>query len=172
MPSSLATATRSASGSTGSGHGRAGTGHDGEWHAGQRIGPPRRPAGARRPRPAVVASGQQAKVVAAQAQQADGLPDRHVHLGGRVHDAVVNPVSLAGAMASRAIARPIRFASDPPLVTVPPNPVQPTASASQETTVRSITAVAGPDRQAVPFWLITDANRSPKAPTGSPEPIT
>ena len=85
---------------------------------------------------------------------------------------VVTPVSLAGAMASRAIARPIRFASDPPLVTVPPNPVQPTASASQETTVRSITAVAGPDRQAVPFWLITDANRSPKAPTGSPEPIT
>ena len=76
---------------------------------------------------------------------------------------VVNPVSLAGAMASRAIARPIRFARDPPLVTVPPNPVQPTASASQETTVRSIIAVAGPDRQAVPFWLITDANRSPKA---------
>jgi len=39
-------------------------------------------------------------------------------------------------------------------------------------TVRSITVVAGPDRHAVPFWLITEANRSPNAPTGSPEPIT
>ena len=52
------------------------------------------------------------------------------------------------------------------------NPGQPIASASQPTTVRSMTAVAGPDRQAVPFWLITEANRSPSAATGSPEPIT
>ena len=79
---------------------------------------------------------------------------------------------MAGTLASRAMARPIRFASDPPLVSVPVNPEQPIASASQPATVRSMTAVAGPDRQAVPFWLITEANRSPSAATGSPDPMT
>jgi hypothetical protein len=82
------------------------------------------------------------------------------------------PVWLAGTLASRAMARPIKFASDPPLVKIPPNPSQPIACASHEMTVRSITVVAGPDRHAVPFWLITEANRSPNAPTTSPEPIT
>jgi hypothetical protein len=62
----------------------------------------------------------------------------------------------------------MRFADDPPLVRLPPNPVQPTASASQRTTVRSIVTPTGDDRHAVTFWLMTDAKRSPSAPTGSP----
>ena len=37
------------------------------------------------------------------------------------------PVWLAGTLASRAMARPIKFASDPPLVKIPPNPSQPIA---------------------------------------------
>ena len=55
-----------------------------------------------------------------------------------------HPVLFAGAFASRAIARPIRFAAEPPPHKLPVNPAQPTASASQPTMVRSTAAAAGP----------------------------
>jgi len=82
------------------------------------------------------------------------------------------PCSFAGALASRAIARPMRFADDPPPTRLPVKPSQPTAPASQRSTVRSIVTAAGADRQAVTFWFSTDAYRSPIAATGSPEPST
>jgi hypothetical protein len=82
------------------------------------------------------------------------------------------PSSFPGTLASRAIARPIRFADDPPPARLPAKPSHPIASASQRTTVRSTVTAAGADRQAVTFWLSTDAYRSPIAATGSPEPST
>jgi hypothetical protein len=51
----------------------------------------------------------------------------------------------------------MRFESDPLLVRLPPNPSHPIASASQRTTVRSIVTADGAERQAVTFWLSTDA---------------
>jgi len=82
------------------------------------------------------------------------------------------PPSFAGALASRAIARPIRLADDPPPTRLPVKPSHPMTSASQRTTVRSTVTAAGPDRQAVTFWFSTDAYRSPIAATGSPDPST
>ena len=79
---------------------------------------------------------------------------------------------MAGAFASRAIASPIRLAAEPPLARIPPKPGQPTASAIHDTTVRSIVAAAGDDRQAARFWFNTEAKKSARAPTGSPEPKT
>ena len=63
----------------------------------------------------------------------------------------VLPRSLAGIFASRAIAKAIRFALDPPPVRIPRKLSQPMASANQPTTVRSIVTAAGADRQAVTF---------------------
>jgi hypothetical protein len=82
------------------------------------------------------------------------------------------PVSLAGSFASRAIARAMRLAAEPPPHRLPMKPGHPTASASQPTTVRSIVVPAGADRQDVTFWLRTAASHSPRTPTGSPEPTT
>ena len=53
----------------------------------------------------------------------------------------------------------------------PPSSWEP-GTETEYTDIRYETAVAGPDRQAVPFWLMTEANRSPSAATGSPEPMT
>src|SRR5437870_9387592 len=69
------------------------------------------------------------------------------------------PCSVAGALASRAIARPIKFARDPPPVRLPRKPAHPIASASQPTTVRSSVTAAGAERQAVTFWLSTLAKQ-------------
>ena len=61
------------------------------------------------------------------------------------------PVSLAGSLASRAIASAIRLAVEPPPHRLPLNPAQPTASASQPTTACSIDVAAGADRHDVTF---------------------
>ena len=77
-----------------------------------------------------------------------------MYLLGRVHDArfsVAKAVFVGGNFSSRAMARPMRFAADPPLVRVPAKPPQPTASASQRTTMRSMATPAGEDRHAVIF---------------------
>ena len=80
------------------------------------------------------------------------------------------PISFAGSFASRAIASAIMFAAEPPPHRLPVKPPQPTASASQPTTARSIDAAAGAERQDVTFWFSAAASSSPSAPTGSPEP--
>ena len=82
------------------------------------------------------------------------------------------PVSFAGARASRAIARAIRLADEPPPVRLPTNSRQPIACASQPTTTRSSVTADGDERHAVTFWFSTLASRSAAAPTGSPEPMT
>jgi hypothetical protein len=51
----------------------------------------------------------------------------------------------------------MRLASEAPLVKLPTKPPQPIASASQPITVRSTVTAAGAERQAVTFWLRTDA---------------
>src|SRR6185503_12732977 len=78
-------------------------------------------------------------------------------------------VPWEGARASRAIARPIRFAIEPPPVKLPVKPEQPIASASHRTTSCSIVIAAGDERHAVTFWFSTLATRSATAATGSPE---
>jgi hypothetical protein len=67
------------------------------------------------------------------------------------------PVAFADPAVSRAIASPIRLASDPPPVRLPVKPGQPTASASHRRTVRSTVTAAGLDRHAVTFWFSTEA---------------
>ncbi len=67
---------------------------------------------------------------------------------------------------------PTPFADEPPTVKLPLNPEQPTASANHFTTVRSIVVAEGADRQDVAFWCKTLEAKSPKTPTGSPEPNT
>ena len=63
-------------------------------------------------------------------------------------DGVVSFVELAPAAGPRP---------EPPLVRLPVNPVQPIASASQRTTVRSTVTAAGAERHAVTFWFSTEA---------------
>src|SRR6184192_3611740 len=63
------------------------------------------------------------------------------------------PRSFAGTLDSRAMARAIRFAAEPPPVSVPVKRRQPIASASQRTTVRSMVTPAGAERHAVMFWF-------------------
>jgi len=63
----------------------------------------------------------------------------------------LTPVWLAGALASRAMQRPMRFADDPPRVRLPENPSHPMAEVSHRTTVRSMALAEGPERQAVAF---------------------
>ena len=70
------------------------------------------------------------------------------------------------------MARPIRFADEPPPVKLPVNPAHPIASASQPTTTRSMVTAEGDERHAVTFWFSTLASRSAAAPMGSPEPST
>src|SRR5215208_612127 len=82
------------------------------------------------------------------------------------------PASFAGSFASRAIAKAIRFAAEPPPHRLPEKPGQQTASASHLTTASSIDVAAGADRHDVTFWLSAAASNSPSAPTGSPEPAT
>src|SRR6185437_15584614 len=76
------------------------------------------------------------------------------------------PRSFAGILDSRAMASAIRLAAEPPPVSVPEKPLQPTASASHRTTVRSIVTPAGEERQAVMFWFRIEASKSPSAATG------
>ena len=61
------------------------------------------------------------------------------------------PDSLAGSRASRAIARPIRLAMEPPPHRLPLNPSQPSAPARPRTICRSMVTAAGAERQAVTF---------------------
>ena len=73
-----------------------------------------------------VVTGNQPQVLRADAQQRDRLGNRHVNLlGGIDGSGLVMPVSLAGARASRAMARPIRLADEPPPVRLPTNPPAP-----------------------------------------------
>ena len=66
------------------------------------------------------------------------------------------------------MANPMRLA-EPPLVSVPTKPRQPTASDSQRTTVRSMVTPAGEERHAVMFWFRIEPKRSPSAAIGSPD---
>jgi hypothetical protein len=61
------------------------------------------------------------------------------------------PVSFAGSFASRAMASAMRLAEEPPPQRLPAKPGQPTASASQPTTVLSTVVAAGAERQEVTF---------------------
>src|SRR5215813_10435645 len=82
------------------------------------------------------------------------------------------PRSFAGVLASRAIAKAMRLALDPPEVRVPLKPEHPIACANQEITVRSMVTAAGAERQAVTFWFKTAQSNSIVAETASPEPRT
>src|SRR2546427_12648208 len=62
--------------------------------------------------------------------------------------AAARPRSLAGVRASRAMARAIRLAEEPPPVRLPRKLPQPIACASHSTTVRSIVTAAGAERHA------------------------
>ena len=79
-----------------------------------------------------------------------------MHLGRRVNHTLLG-AGIVGARASRAIASAIRFAIEPPPLRLPLNPLHPIASASQRTTVRSTVTALGAERQAVTFWLSTEA---------------
>ena len=108
---------------------------------------------------------------AADAQQRYRLRDRHVHLFGRVDDARPRTVSLAGSLASRAIASAIRLAAEPPPQRLPASRrSRPPRPANRRRRARSWRR-----RGRTPGAHVRvegDANRSPIAPTGSPEPNT
>src|SRR2546423_15456741 len=76
------------------------------------------------------------------------------------------PLSLAPSAAlSRAHFNAMRFASEPPLVSVPklfsPYPM---ISQSQPSTRVSITLADGELRHTAPFWLIVEARASAQTP--------
>src|SRR5215469_1272633 len=82
------------------------------------------------------------------------------------------PRAFAAVLDSRAIAKAMRLALDPPAVRVPLKPEHPRACANHETTVRSMVTAAGAERQAVTFWFKTLQSTSVVAETTSPEPRT
>src|SRR6266576_7166522 len=69
------------------------------------------------------------------------------------------------AVARWATIKAVRFAIDPPLVSMPVAPgAYPISAASQRTTIRSISVAAGPERQDGTFELSAEAIKSAKAP--------
>jgi hypothetical protein len=105
-------------------------------------------------------------------QQGQRLGHRQVDLFGGVDHARLGALLVGRRPCLPRRRQAIRLADDPSLVRLPVKPPPPTAWASQPTTARSAATADGADRQAVRFWLSTDAYGSPGAPTGSPEPTT
>ncbi len=76
-------------------------------------------------------------------------------------------------LARSAVARPAKFANDPPLSSTPsPLGSKPTIVFSHSITWCSMVVAAGADRHEVTFWLIAEASRSAIAPAKLPEDCT
>jgi hypothetical protein len=106
----------------------------------------------------------QPQIAASDPKPSNALLNRHMDLAGSVdHSSASQPGFVGRGLHFAAIARSLRFADEPPPLRCPQNSGQRIASASQPTTVCSIAAAAGPERQAVTSGRAQLASKSATA---------